>query len=185
VRLFVAIHPPEDCRAAYAAALDELSLPGGSWRPTPVAQVHLTLQFIGSVPERDLGGVVESVERSAAGLPSFQLVPQTLVTIPQRGPPRVIALTLDAPATMLEIKRRLVQRLARDPRRDDPDRFLPHITLGRFTGIGRVPRVEMEVSLPGFEVRSIVLFRSVLRPSGAEHSEVMRAGLLGPARGPS
>ena len=38
----------------------------GDGEPTPPEQVHLTLQFIGNVPPRDLDGVTESVRRATA-----------------------------------------------------------------------------------------------------------------------
>jgi 2'-5' RNA ligase len=37
--------------------------------------------------------------------------------------------------------------------------------------------VDVEVELPGFEVREIVLFRSVLKPTGAEYSRVAEVEL--------
>lgn len=140
-------------------------------------QVHLTLQFIGGVPERDLEGVIESVERSAAGLPAFTLTPVGLVTFPERGTPRLIALELDAPATLLEIRRRLVQRLAHRPRRENPDRFTPHMTLTRFKPDAHPKRVRQAVELPGFAVSEVVLFRSKLKPTGAVYSRAAAATL--------
>jgi 2'-5' RNA ligase len=178
VRLFVAIRPPEEQRRAYLDALRTLEPPPDpDHRETPLEQVHLTLQFIGHVPERELARITESVERSASGVPRFALSPLRLITLPERGTPRLIALELDAPAGLLEVRRRLVKRLAREPRREDPERFLPHMTLLRYGGGARPKRATREVELPGFEVREIALMRSVLRPGGAVHSEVMRAAL--------
>ena len=178
VRLFVAVHPPLECREAYLGALGGVGLPAGGWRVTPVEQVHLTLQFIGHVAEKEMDEIAESVERSAAGVAPFRLEALRLVTFPERGAARLVALELDAPAAILEVKRRLVQRLARHVRGAEHERFRPHITLCRFTE-GRGVRVGGAAELPGFEAREIVLFRSVLRPGGAVHSEVMRAGLTG------
>lgn len=180
VRLFVAIHPPESCRLACLAALADLNLPSGSFRATPADQVHLTLQFIGQVPQRELDDVVESVERSASGVSPFRLTPRCLTMFPESGPPRLVALELDSPPQLLELKRRLARRLSRHTRAEDPERFRPHITLCRFTGEARIPRLEQEVSLPPFDAAELVLFRSVLRPSGARHSEVIHAPLTGP-----
>lgn len=178
MRLFVAVHPPEEVRRACLASLALLDPPPDPrHRTTPPEQVHLTLQFVGHVPEREMPGIAESVERSASGVGGFRLTPLRLVAFPERGTPRLIAVELDAPAGLMEVRRRLVKRLAREPRREDPERFRPHMTLLRFAGDARPKRVERGLELPGFEASEIVLFRSVLRPGGAVHSEVMRASL--------
>ena len=178
MRLFVAVHPPEEVRLACLESLRLLDPPPDPrHRTTPIERVHLTLQFIGHVPEREMPEIVESVERSAAGVGGFRLTPRRLVAFPERGTPRLIAVELDAPAGLMEVRRRLVKRLARRPRREDPERFTPHMTLLRFAGDARPKRVEREVELPGFDVSELVLFRSVLRPGGAAHSDVMRASL--------
>ena len=102
-----------------------------------------------------------------------------LVTFPERGTPRLIALELDAPPTLLEIRRRLVQRLAHRPRRENPDRFTPHMTLTRFKPDAHPKRVRHTVTLPGFQVSEVVLFRSHLKPTGAIYSRASAAALQG------
>jgi 2'-5' RNA ligase len=178
IRLFVGIQPPEEVRRVYMDALRALSPPPDSRRrDVPVEQVHLTLQFIGGVPEREVDALIESVERSAAGLPRFTLAPIALVTFPERGTPRLIALELDAPATLLEVRRRLVQRLAHRPRRENPERFTPHLTLTRFKPDASPERVRHKVTLPPFEVSEVILFRSHLKPTGAVYSRFAAAEL--------
>jgi 2'-5' RNA ligase len=105
------------------------------------------------------------------------MTPTRIISLPERGTPRLVALEFDAPAPLMEVRRRLVKRLAREARRENPERFLPHMTLLRYGGSARPERIEERVDLGGFEVQEIVLVRSVLRPGGAVHSEVMRAGL--------
>jgi RNA 2',3'-cyclic 3'-phosphodiesterase len=178
IRLFVAIHPPLEARESYLALLKSLGPQvDPRRRETPLEQVHLTLQFIGQVPGRDLPRITESVKRSASGIAPFWLTPLRLITLPERGTPRLIALELDAPAPLLEIRTRLVKRLARSVREHGAERFRPHMTLCRFAPDASPKRLGQAVSLPRFNVDAVVLFRSVLKPGGAEHSDVARAGL--------
>src|SRR4051812_8132300 len=111
LRLFVAIHPPPQVSEGMLGVLAKLSLPAS--RTTPAEQVHLTLQFIGDTPTKDLDDVIESVQRSAAGVKSFTLTPLQLITLPERGPAQLVAAQTDAPAQLMEVHRRLVARLAR------------------------------------------------------------------------
>ncbi len=171
-RLFVACHPPADAAAAMLAHAAALPLPEGRW--TPPAQVHLTLHFIGDVAERDLDAVIESVERSASGIPACRLDTDRLISLPERGPARLLAAAPsgDTPASLFEIRRRLVRRLAKSPRNDDDQHFTPHLTLLRFAAPTPTPRVDTPMPPIPWRVGRVSLMRSVLRPGGASHAEI-------------
>lgn len=180
LRLFVAIHPPEAFRRAALRELDRLRPPPDPHhRRTPLDQVHLTVHFVGQVKASDVRAIEESVERATGGLEPFVLTPRRVISLPERGSPRLLALETDAPATLTELHRRLVWRLAREPRADREQRFRPHLTLCRFTGSARPARLEQAVRLEGFEVREIVLFRSVLTSAGAVHTPLLHVPLAG------
>ena len=168
MRLFVAVYPPEAARRQMIDALGKIEpQPDARHRVAPLEQVHLTLQFIGDTPGRDLEATLESVRRSAAGIDPFPLTPIRLITLPERGQPRLIALETDSPPGMAELHRRLVRRLARSNR--SGERFRPHLTLCRFDGAAHPSPVNSPVALPPFGVAAIHLVRSILRPNGAEH----------------
>lgn len=174
LRLFVAVYPPLEMAGTLLEAVERLSLP--AHRPAPPEQVHLTLQFIGDTPGRDVERVVESVGRAVSGLPGFSLGPRRLISLPERGRPRLIAAETDAPGTLLELRHRLATRLARNARERAGDRFRPHLTLCRFS-TGDAPRIDQPVSVGVFEVGAVLLMRSVLLPGGAVHREVVRVPL--------
>jgi RNA 2',3'-cyclic 3'-phosphodiesterase len=179
LRLFVAAYPPADAANAMLGALAALEpAPDPPHRRTPVDQVHLTLQFIGGVDERSLPVVIESVKRSVSGLAAFELTPRRLVSFPERGTPRLIAMETDAPPELLEVQRRLALRLARQPRRAAGDKFRPHLTLARFSGLAHPERVDQPVELAPFRVGEVMLMRSRLHSDGARHVELGRASLV-------
>ena len=170
LRLFVAAYPPVDISQQMIDAINLLKLP--PHRLTPIEQIHVTLQFIGDTPSRDLDDVIESVRRSAARLNRFILAPQRLVTFPERGPARLIACETDAPPTLMELHRRLVQRLATNVRSRRDERFRPHFTLCRFASPVRGMKVDQPIATPEFEIATIHLMRSTLSASGATHHAV-------------
>jgi 2'-5' RNA ligase len=185
LRLFVAIYPPEGGKEGQVGARDwlrtlrKLDPPLANHRPTPPEQVHLTLQFIGDTPAADLNSVIESVERSASGIGPFSLTPVRFMSLPKRGRPRLVALETDAPPGLLELQRRLAQRLARNARPHPGDKYLPHFTLCRFTHGAKPSDVDLPVNQPPFSVDKIILVRSVLRPEGAEHRPLREFPLSG------
>jgi 2'-5' RNA ligase len=170
LRLFVAAYPPEDCARAMLRLVKKLDLP--EHRLTTIEQLHLTIQFIGDTPVKDLDRVIESVGRSASGLKRFMLVPRRLVSLPEGKPARLVALETDAPAALREMHRRLVTRLAAATRNKLDERFLPHFTLCRFRSPRMIEPIAREVELDAFDISRILLMRSVLGPQGATHDEV-------------
>lgn len=175
LRLFVAIYPPEGAVRAMLRALGKLKT--ANHRPTPLEQIHLTLQFIGPTPVNELEQVQESVARSVAGLAGFELAPRRLRTLPARGRPRLICCETDAQPTLLEIQRRLATRLSHNVRRNPGDRFTPHLTICRFTRDSRPWDIDHPVKIEPFAVEKVVLMKSVLRPEGPEHGLVEEFGL--------
>jgi 2'-5' RNA ligase len=167
-RLFVAIHPPAEVVERLFEAVAAVNLP--PHRLTPPDQVHLTLLFIGDVPASELDATVESVRRAAAGLRRFTLTVSGLIALPARGTKRLVAAEADRPATLLELQRRLVTRLAGTPRSGrEGDRFLPHFTLIRFRQPSRLEALDVELKPAAFVVERITLMRSMLRQEGALH----------------
>lgn len=168
LRLFVAAYPPPEIADRLLGLLRSKTLP--VHRPVPAAQVHLTLHFIGDTSERELNSVRESVARSAAGLPAFDLAVSGLATLPERGEARLVAAVADLHPTALELHRRLVRRLARTPR--PGERFTPHLTLCRFNPPVRGLRISEPFPPLSWRIAAVRLVRSVLKPGGAEHAAV-------------
>lgn len=176
LRLFVAAYPPISIAQKLADFAAGLDLPAG--RLTTPDQIHLTLQFIGETDVRQLEEVRESVRRSASGIEPFSLASGRLMALPRPGAARLVALTTDAPAPLLELVRRLAHRLARTPRRKPADRFAPHLTL--FRCVGPPARIDLPAASPKVEsfcVEEIRVMRSALLPEGARHDLVERIPL--------
>ncbi|MCC6230223.1 MAG: RNA 2',3'-cyclic phosphodiesterase [Phycisphaerales bacterium] len=178
LRLFIAAYPPRDVADVLIASARSLGLP--LLKTSPADQVHITLLFIGDTDERQLGDVSESMSRAASGVSVIRLSIERLIGLPERGECRLIAAEASAPPTLLELQKRLAQRLVRTkPERERG--FLPHLTLGRFPGSGARPRDRVwPAPSVEFLVTDIRLMASVLKPTGAEHREQARACLASP-----
>ena len=181
LRLFVAVYPPADLVRELQARLAELELP--SYRQTRPEQVHVTLQFIGELPERELDATRQCVQRSTDGIERAELAPLRLIGLPRRGRTRLIAAETDAPPSLVELQRRLAADLEPTPGNRRRSHFLSHLTLCRFRTPAKMPRVDVPLSLPSFALREVKLMQSVLRPQGAEHSELASFALREPSKG--
>lgn len=167
VRLFVALYPPAATSVRLLAALEPLQLP--PHRRVAPDHVHMTLVFIGDTAVGDIERVRESVERSAAGIPAFDLTPTRLCSLPSGREARLVAAETTAPSPLIELQRRLAARLAKPSAKERGRPFLPHITLVRFaTPISCDVSANLAPS-DAFPVSTIHLVQSHLRPGGAEH----------------
>lgn len=172
-RLFVAIYPVEHAATRLATHGSALHAENPTqFRPVPPELLHMTLLFLGDTQERELPEATESVARSVAGIQPFTLIASTLIGLPDARNPRLVAATTDSPPGLIEVQHRLATRMARNRKDRRPGRFLPHLTIGRFSPGATGTFEAREIPPIAYEVHCVRLMRSVLRPTGAIHAEM-------------
>ncbi len=179
IRAFVAVELDDATRSALAVQQFLLPLP----RREPVENLHMTLTFLGEVPEPLLEEVHGAL--SDLRLPAFCLSLSGLDMFGGDRPRLVYARVVpDAPLNRLQRK---VEGAARKVGvQIGAHRFLPHVTLGRFRPPGPEAAFRLEravVDQGGFRagpvpVREIVLFESTRLRDGARYSVLARYPLV-------
>lgn len=127
VRLFAGLYPPEEACAHLAAHVSTLHLSAADARPTPRAQWHVTVVFLGEVPDARLPDVQTALKSSSGGTTPVRLRIAgggRFGTILWAG----LSGDVDHVAALGESARRELSR-ARLPFDDRP--FRPHLTLAR------------------------------------------------------
>ncbi len=168
-RLFVALELPENVLARLDALKPEL--PELPWAPRK--NIHLTLRFIGNVPEEELFGIKAAlrnvrVDRFLLRVRGLGIFTQSRQTVLWAG--------LELSPDLLVLKRRVDAALEGGPALAPvPGRFSPHITLSRIrknrpATLRRFVDGYAGTGLGEFHVTSFSLFRSELTPGGAIHS---------------
>jgi len=191
LRLFLSLEPSDGVRREAGRAVEHLAaaLPGVRARYAAPDTVHLTLVFLGAVEEAR----VQALERAAAGVARtarpFTCSTGGLGAFPSARRPSVLWLGLDEEAEALSgLQRDLERALGGFLGRDEPKRFVPHLTLARVAGLGGTPREAVAEALRAFRpqraswhIEAVVLFQSELRPEGARHTPLARLSLAAPA----
>lgn len=162
-RLFVAVWPPDDVLDRIAA-LDRPSVAGLRW--TTKDQWHVTLRFLGQVPE--VAPVVEALAGLDLPAPDAVLGPavdrfgRRVLHIPVAGLDAIAAGVVEATAAVGR------------PPEDRP--FHGHITLGRVAERARVDLRPLTGTVVdgGWRVDAICLVESLLSPKGARYQVVER-----------
>jgi RNA 2',3'-cyclic 3'-phosphodiesterase len=191
-RLFVALDLPEQVREGLVAWQGE-ALADPALRPVHAQALHVTLCFLGYQAERDIERIADSV-RSVEARPVLVRLKEEPVAVP-RNRPRLFAADAEsegAVALQAELSDRLeADRFYRPEKRP----FWPHVTVARIKPSersaserrgrrrGRPMRVETppgplpaELCEPFGAVR-VTLYRSRLRPSGAEYAPLAELDL--------
>jgi 2'-5' RNA ligase len=130
VRLFVALQIPEDVHKAIAAQTLELKPLDDSWKWTRPESLHVTLKFLGEIPENKSNHVTEALRAVSADLP-MTLTFKGLGFFPNERRPRVLWLGIEAPRSLPALAASIDAVLAGVgvPREERP--FTPHLTLAR------------------------------------------------------
>lgn len=173
-QVFVAIVPPAVAVRRWHALLDGNLGPAGS--PVEVDQTTLTVQYVGGVPVRALDEVEESVRRAAAGIPPFVLSAIRIASLPADAPTRQVAVITSAPSPLIELKRRLVHRLARN-RRQPKEAYVPRIPLVRFPSPVTDWSLALDLTDAPFDVTELLLLETQLGAQGSTQRMLMRVGL--------
>lgn len=185
-RLFVALDLPDDLREGVAAwGGEELRDP--ALRPVAPESLHITLAFLGHRP-------VEGIERIAAVLdekagPAARVELRDPEQRPPRGRARVYALPALSPGA--EALQAGISRGLREAGLYEPEKrpYWPHVTVARVRSEARGSRRPAVVAEPPGKLperlsearicRRITLYRSELKPSGAEYVPLAHVELPG------
>lgn len=185
VRAFIAIEIPAEIRAQLGETSRELAkLPVEAGWVKP-GNIHLTLKFLGEVPESSRSQIAKAMQEAATGIPPFRLDLGGLGAFPNTRRPRVLWAGLAGQAeTAQQLQNRLEERLAAAGFPREEKSFKPHLTLARIKNIADPRRLAeglIACRLPpaSFPVERIVLFESVLHPTGARYTELAEARLNG------
>jgi 2'-5' RNA ligase len=182
-RTFVALDLPQNARDKLDRLQSLLGPETTGVRWVEPNTFHLTLAFLGDVPNSDLPEVCRAVARAGAEMSPFDVRIEGLGVFPDAKRTRSIWVGFVGPG--LENIERLQARVADEVARINyptDDKFHPHITLGRLKP-GRGPTRDLTPLLnhyrtwsPGsIRVEEAVTYSSVLTSDGPEYVVLGRA----------
>jgi RNA 2',3'-cyclic 3'-phosphodiesterase len=183
-RLFVALDLPQGLREGIVA-WGRKQLRDPALRVVVPESLHVTLAFLGYLPEREIARLGEIVCGLGAMAPTLQL--QDPVAKPSLRRARLFALPTIAPAAaplQRELEQKLVaERLYKPKKRP----FWPHVTVARVRSGGRGSRRPAAVEIPPGALPKrllgpalcvrVTLYRSVLQPQGSRYTPLAQVEL--------
>ncbi|HET7601068.1 MAG TPA: RNA 2',3'-cyclic phosphodiesterase [Gemmatimonadales bacterium] len=184
MRLFVALPIPEPARDEIAALLVRLQSCEWPVRWISGEGLHITLKFYGEVMPERLDVIAESVRFAAADAAPLAMRVAELGAFPSRRHARVLWLGLDAPPALELLQDRLERGGEQIGFPPEGAPFRPHVTLGRVREGHRLPRAALEAFADsydhiGFVADEVVLYESVLSPTGPRYEARLTVPLAG------
>ncbi len=174
MRLFIAVNFDQPVRDRIHTAVEAFPLDSPPWRWTRQETWHITLKFLGEVPESEIGRIERCLDLVCSRHHSFRMALETFGGFPNLHRPRVLFFAIgegagDIEALATDINATLFEK-AGFPK--DKRRFHPHITLARIKSrlpatvtdkLSTVPPLVKAVQ----NVTTIELMKSDLRREGA------------------
>ncbi len=187
-RLFVALDPPDPVRRRLAALGVELRRTAGRHaeevRWVPPENVHLTLQFLGAVPEERVAEVEAAIRAAAAASRPLSLELKGAGGFPNARRPRVVwAGVAGEVAALGALVADLARRLAPLGFAPEERPFSAHLTLGRARdgrgapGLAGALAHAAEADGTPWRAADVTLFESHLSPKGPRYEATLRAPL--------
>jgi 2'-5' RNA ligase len=181
VRAFIAVELPEEVKLFLKELSEELGAFGREVRWTRPQGIHLTLKFLGNVRKDALDSICERASVAFSDMKPVRLGVHGLGAFPGLNKPRVIWAGLkDETGTAALLAEKIESLLEPLGFKREKRPFRPHLTLGRVKSRGINPDLKtaivqkMDLSGPSFVADGAILFRSILKPSGAEYEALHR-----------
>lgn len=183
IRAFIAVEFPSSIVQQISSAIDGLRprIEGVRW--VSPSNFHLTLKFLGDIPESQVDDLFTALAPRLRPFPRCTINAKGLGVFPDVKRPRILWVGL-ASDELVEMARRIDASL--QPLGFAPEKrgFTPHLTIGRWRQIERAPKTlasELEkwraAEFGRCQVNEVILFQSILRPAGAEYHKLKTIAL--------
>lgn len=182
LRLFIAVPIPEGMKESLEVLQSSWKVRAHGVRWVKPEGLHITLKFLGNVPEEQLQAIKEAMKKALLGFTPFEVRVKGVGAFPSLRSPRVLWVGIeDEKGKLKEIFKALERALEKlgFPREDRP--FSPHLTLGRVKGKGDFGFLNKSSGLDfgALLVKEVILFKSDLKPEGAEYTPLYAVPLGG------
>ncbi|MFH1850370.1 MAG: RNA 2',3'-cyclic phosphodiesterase [archaeon] len=172
MRIFIAVKLPD----TVVGMLDSVNsrLPDGGLRKVDRKQMHLTMKFLGEVPENQIESIISCLQ--AVSFEPFSVSLDGVGVFPDPRNVRVVWVGLSPAIKIIELEQKIGAALTKFSFRKD-FKFHPHITLARvkliedrkaFSDLLETVKVEKQP----FQISCFHLMKSTLAPNGPVYEEL-------------
>ncbi|TVS17858.1 MAG: RNA 2',3'-cyclic phosphodiesterase [Planctomycetaceae bacterium] len=188
IRTFIAVDVDESVRRRAARLIERLATSAGNVKWVEPQNMHLTLQFLGDVPQPDVHEVCLAVRRAVVGCVPFAMSLLGAGAFPHAGRPSTFWIGVDEGAQQLKTLQRRIQQTLK-PLGFPPERraYHPHLTIGRIrrgsvsggSQLASDLRDQQSFDAGRSTVDQVIVYASYLERTGPSHQPMSRIVLPG------
>lgn len=189
LRVFVAVPLAPPLRAAVAGLQQSLRARGGRLRWVEPGNLHVTLRFLGSLPEARVDDVAGALEEASRQVGPFLLELGSCGRFPGGGAPRVLWVGITGGVQELTtLAGRLEEGLRKRGFAPEDRGFRPHVTVARVREGDRPPGLDLWLQecagrpVGSMRVEAVHVMASQLRPQGPLYRSLRVVPLSGGSR---
>jgi len=183
MRSFIAINLDDSLRTEIDSATAELK--SGNWDVKWVspANLHITLKFLGEIPEDALQGIRDTLLSIAPRHESFAFKLKGVGIFPDKKRPRVIWIDLLESEKLIKLQKEVENSLLTIGFNKEDRPFSPHLTIGRVRSSGgkesllRAVETLKDKDFGNIGVNKVSLMKSELKPGGAQYTTIAEFSL--------
>lgn len=185
IRTFIAVELSQTVRSRAADLIAQLARTSVKVKWVEPDKMHLTLKFLGDVPEKQIATVCSSVAEAVRAIPGFSIECRGAGAFPRVSRPRTVWLGVgQGTAQLVEVHEAIDKALAKVGFPREGRKYKPHLTLGRVRDSGRGlwalgDLVQQNKDFVAGEslIQHVVVFASELTREGPIYSVLGRAEL--------
>ena len=183
VRAFIAIELPAEVKSSLSGLIESLRI--GRERSVKwmnPESIHLTLKFLGDIPERQIVDITSAMNGAAEGFSSFDLKLEGIGAFPELKSPRVVWTGIGGDTSkLMNLQKQVEQSLVPLGFTPEKREFSAHLTLGRVReNATHLERADLGLALgklipenaSPFTVNRVSLMQSTLTRSGAIYNQL-------------
>jgi len=183
VRVFIAISLPGKIHDSLSAIDDKLKrdLPDGIIRWVKVTNIHLTLKFLGDIPEADVDRLKKDLESPVGCQTAFELTVEGIGVFPNLHRPRIVWAGIRDSSELIRLQGAIECVTQEMGYAAEERKFSAHLTLGRVNQFINPQQIQLcskvfsSCSVGGmgnFIVKSIDIYRSELNAGGSIYTRL-------------
>ena len=182
MRCFVAIKLSKEVKDEIVRIQKNLAPLGLEAKWTEYENLHITLKFLGQIPEENITEAEEIMVRVSSLVKSFTLNLSKAGAFPSLGRPRVLWVGVEPGEFPVKIIQYLEKEFVRLNIPRETRSPHPHITLARIKSPKNIHKLKsavesVEVKDVKWRIEEVILFKSILTPRGSIYEEIYKASL--------
>jgi len=176
MRTFIAVELDPKIKSALSELIDRLSPKDADVKWVKKQGMHITLKFLGEVPETKIQDIIYSLRKACDSLDSFQLCFRGTGFFPPKNKlPRVLWAGIEQSPHLAILHERIEVELGKLGFLREKRSFHPHLTLGRVKSSKNINALleelekHRETNFGRMKAEKVALIKSTLKPAGAEY----------------